>query len=106
MIQEFQSTVPDPSRVGNVLRAQFIHASEQTVIGSRCFAFDAEELERYLKEEMRWWRGERPAKGVEIEEAYKCRMCEFAEECTWRKDKIGEAIGRHRERKTGRSSSG
>lgn len=99
MVQEFQRTVPDPSCVGKVLCAEFVHAREQVVLGSKCFAFDEEELQQYVADEMQWWKGERSAKGVEIEEAYKCRMCEFAEECTWRKEKIEEAVGRHRQRR-------
>lgn len=97
MIQEFASTIPSPDSIGHVLRAQFIHATDGVVIGNQCFVFDAAKLEQYVKDELRWWKGERPAKGVEIEEAYKCRICEFAESCSWRKHKIEEAIGKHRD---------
>lgn len=99
MIQEFGKTVSSPDDISDLLTAQFIHAKEQVVLGSKCFAFNEEDLRRYLQEEMRWWKGKRPAKGVEIEEAYKCQICEFADECTWRKEKIEEAVGRHRERR-------
>jgi exonuclease V len=33
---------------------------------------------------MEWWHGERQATGVDIEEAFKCRSCEFASDCSWR----------------------
>ena len=40
---------------------------------------------------MQWWRGDRPAQGVEIEEAFKCRSCDFADDCEWRLKKVDEA---------------
>lgn len=99
MMQEFAQTVSSPNSVGEILCARFVSANDEGVLGSRCFAFDSVQLERYVNSEMEWWRGERPAKGVEVEEAYKCQICEFADECTWRKEKIDEAINRHRQRR-------
>jgi len=51
-----------------------------------------------VDDEMNWWRGKREARGVDIQEAYKCGYCEFADECTWRKTKIEEATETHRTR--------
>ncbi len=55
-------------------------------------------ISEYVDEEMRWWKGEREARGVEVEEAYKCRSCEFAEGCGWRREKVEEAVRAVRER--------
>lgn len=99
MVQEYMATVTSDDMVSELLCARFVQASDGEVIGSKCFSFDQEALARYVRREMQWWKGERPAEGVDVEEAYKCRICEFAEECTWRKDKIEEAVGRHRERR-------
>ncbi|KAF2101967.1 hypothetical protein NA57DRAFT_34144, partial [Rhizodiscina lignyota] len=105
MIQEFVRTIPSADCIGEVLRAEFILARDQSVLGSKCFAYDEDALTKYVQDEMKWWRGERKPRGVEVEEAYKCRVCEFAEDCTWRKEKMEEAIGRQRERR-GRLSTG
>ncbi|KAK4995694.1 hypothetical protein LTR66_004535 [Elasticomyces elasticus] len=108
MMQEFQKTLPSPPStspnltpaihpaIGSVLRAEFRTSTDGRIIGSRTFAYDPDVLDRYLQAEMAWWKGEREAKGVEIEEAYKCRICEFADGCTWREQKIEEATKKAR----------
>jgi exonuclease V len=54
---------------------------------------------------MDWWKGKRETKGVDIEEAFKCRICEFADGCTWRATKIEEGLQKARLRKEGRKKS-
>jgi exonuclease V len=54
---------------------------------------------------MAWWKGAREAKGVEIEEAFKCRICDFAESCTWRKTKVEEAVEKSRLRREGKAKA-
>ncbi|KAL9027399.1 MAG: hypothetical protein Q9196_004064 [Gyalolechia fulgens] len=104
MMREFHATFPQGEKsIGNVLQAEYRNASDGLVMGSRAFLYDQTTLETYVEDELKWWRGERPAVGVCIEEAYKCGSCEFAEECGWRKGKIEEArekmrMGRERRR--------
>ena len=71
------------------------------IIGSNVFYIDDAVLERYLVEDMEWWQGRREPRGVAIEEAYKCRSCEFAETCGWRKDQELE-LARRARKKAGR----
>ncbi len=99
MIQEFSRTIPTSHGVGAILRVEFRSQQDGTVLGSRCFTMDEKILEAYVNDEMKWWRGEREAKGVEIEEAFKCRVCEFAEGCRWRQGKIEEAAEKARLRR-------
>jgi exonuclease V len=66
------------------------------LIGRRSFAYDAAKIDAYIGEEMRWWRGERETRGVKVEEAYKCRICEFAEGCVWRATKVVEGFRKAR----------
>ncbi|KAL0254818.1 hypothetical protein SLS55_009342 [Diplodia seriata] len=105
MIQEFRKTISGPNAVGQVLRAEFRHQQTGDILGSKTLVYEEGTLDSYLAEEMRWWRGERKAKGVDIEEAFKCRICEFAEECEWRKDKVEEATANHRRKRGNRSKS-
>jgi exonuclease V len=105
MIYEFSQAISGSSALGKVLRAEFRYSETGEILGNKVFAYDAKILRDYLTDEMSWWKGERQARGVDIEEAFKCRICEFSEECTWRKEKIEEAMMKHRLRATARTKS-
>jgi exonuclease V len=97
MISEFQLTFPNGTdSLGSILKAEYRSRNAGEVIGSKTFKMDEGELTRYIEDEMRWWKGEREAKGVAVEEAYKCRSCEFAEGCEWRIGKVEEALTKSR----------
>lgn len=53
-------------------------------------SFDEKWLEMELGKLLSYWKGERPTTGVEIEEAWKCLRCDFADICTWRMKKEEE----------------
>lgn len=113
MISEYSRTIPfddhsskGTNPIGDVLRAEYRTSKTGEVIGTKTFAYDDQVLELYLKEKMAWWRGERLPAGVDIEEAFKCRICEFAERCTWRKEKVEEGLQKARLRRAGRKKSG
>ncbi|OCL04793.1 hypothetical protein AOQ84DRAFT_345751 [Glonium stellatum] len=105
MIHEFSRAISSPSALGRVLKAEFRHSNTGEIIGNKTFAYDANILREYLIDEISWWKGERQARGVDVEEAFKCRMCEFSEECIWRKEKVEEAIIKNRLRATTRAKS-
>ncbi|KAG0649426.1 Exonuclease V [Hyphodiscus hymeniophilus] len=92
MISEFQISLPDgAASLGNILKAEYRSRDTGEVVGSKTFAMDDRELENYVEKEMQWWRGEREAQGVVVEEAFKCRSCDFADDCEWRLKKVEEA---------------
>lgn len=92
MISEFETVLPHgTASLGNILRAEYRKNDTGEIMGSKTFAMDAAVLESYINREMQWWRGEREPQGVVIEEAFKCRSCEFADDCEWRLRKIEEA---------------
>jgi len=92
MITEFQLTLPDgAASLGNVLKAEYRSRDDGEVLGSKTFAMDDLDLSTYINREMEWWKGERQAEGVAVEEAFKCRSCEFADSCEWRIKKVEEA---------------
>lgn len=114
MVAEFARTIPNPkppsakltsSSISPLLVAEYRSARNGTLIGKKPFAYTEDALETYLKDEMQWWRGERPTKGVDIEDAFKCRICEFAEGCSWRQGKLEEATRKSRLRQEGRRKS-
>lgn len=104
LITEMQLTIP-PSTLSPILRAEFRYSKSGDVIGSELVVYEADVIEQYVKDEMAWWKGKREAKGVEIEEAFKCRICDFAEGCTWRQKKVDEAVEKSRLRRSGRETS-
>ncbi|PVH94249.1 hypothetical protein DM02DRAFT_539876 [Periconia macrospinosa] len=93
MIHEFQQIATSFS---DILRVEFRYSKTSHVIGSEFIVYDPEVVDAYSEDEIKWWEGNREAKGVEIEEAFKCRICDFAEVCTWRKAKIEEATEKNR----------
>jgi exonuclease V len=101
MITEFQHAMP---AISDILRVEFRYSRTGEVIGSELTVYDPGTVDAYSKDEIEWWNGSREAKGVEIEEAFKCRICDFAEECTWRKTKIEEATEKHRLKRKVRKS--
>lgn len=101
MMQEFVRTFSAGARsIGNVLKAEYRTPTDGAILGNKTFLYDDTIMQEYLDSEMRWWKGERAAEGVCVEEAYKCRTCDFFDECSWRRNKIEEATLKMRERKS------
>lgn len=91
--------------IGSVVSVEYRLRGEGSLIGTVCLAVDGKVLTQYLDGYMEWWKGERSARGVDIEEAYKCSYCEFAEICSWRKEMDMGFLMRARERTTARVPS-
>lgn len=93
MIEEFGKTLPNGARsISNVLKTEFRSSKDSTIVGVKTFPYLDHVIEGYIREEMAWWKGDRAAKGVNVEEAFKCRICEFAEDCSWRIGKVNDAV--------------
>lgn len=104
LVTELHTTLP-PTSLSPILRAEFRYAKTGDVIGSELMVYDETIIDKFITEEMAWWRGLREAKGVEVEEAFKCRICNFADDCTWRNTKIEEATEKNRLRRQAREKS-
>jgi exonuclease V len=104
LVTEMQETFPRGS-LSPILRAEFRYAKTGDVLGSRLTVYEPEVIDAYVGSEMAWWKGAREAKGVEIEEAFKCQICDFAESCTWRKTKVEEAVEKSRLRREGKAKA-
>lgn len=101
---ELRETFPHGSAsIGDLLCVEYHHRDTERICGYNTFHNDPEALEGFIKANLQWWRGEREPDGVCIEETYKCRWCEFAETCQWRKDKEVEFLNN---RRRGRPSVG
>ncbi|KZM26136.1 single-stranded DNA 5'-3' exodeoxyribonuclease [Ascochyta rabiei] len=104
LVTEMQLAIP-PFSLSSILRAEFHYSKTGDVIGSELTVYDTSVIEKYIEEEMAWWKGAREAKGVEVEEAFKCRICDFADSCTWRQKKVDEAVEKSRLRRMEREKS-
>jgi exonuclease V len=93
MIVEFQNTF-DIYSLMPILSASFKYQADGSHLGVKSFVHDEAHLDKYIGHVLKWWKGERPANGVDIEDAFKCRICEFAEGCEWRKEKEDEIKAR------------
>ncbi|QSS60124.1 defects in morphology protein 1 [Histoplasma capsulatum] len=106
-----EDTPPFPTLLSPVLTATYIAPpsspdESMQYIGSRSFLFNPSSLYSYLTDEMHWWRGHRQPRGVPIMEAWKCRICEFQEECTWRREMEGKMAVNKRRKREGEEANG
>lgn len=114
MMAEFALTIPIPlppspavrSSLSNLLAVEYRSGSSGEVLGRKTFTHDDAALDAYVRDEVGWWRGSRATRGVDVEDAFKCRFCEFAEGCSWREERVEEAVRKARLRggKGGRRS--
>ncbi|KAL8709404.1 MAG: hypothetical protein Q9220_005787 [cf. Caloplaca sp. 1 TL-2023] len=109
MLSHLKLTFPhSDSSISHVLCASYRSSSTGSIMGNKTFLSDAKVLDHFLDEGLRWWRGQREAQGVVLEEAWKCGGCEFSEGCKWRVGRVEEArervrLGREREMRGGGS---
>jgi exonuclease V len=97
--EEVKLALPeDADSLGNMLRVLYIYRDDGREIGHYDFPVSNIVLDDYLSTYMEWWKGERKAVGVDIEEAFKCRTCEFAEVCTWRQNMDDERVRKVQQR--------
>lgn len=82
--------------LGDVLKVEYRSPEQGEIRGIKTFLFNRELIQEYISTVLQWWTGEREPAGVIVEEAYKCRSCDFAADCTWRLDKEAEARDRYR----------
>ncbi|KAM0439050.1 hypothetical protein ACHAQK_006537 [Fusarium lateritium] len=103
--RELELTFPEGEHsLGHMLRVQYVHRSDGREIDLHDFPVSRQALETYLANYMEWWKGRRNAKGVDIEEAFKCRTCEFASDCSWRQSMDDERLQRARAQQKMRAS--
>ncbi|KAI6759390.1 hypothetical protein HG530_010070 [Fusarium avenaceum] len=108
--RELELTFPEGEHsLGHMLRVQYVHRSDGREIDRHDFPVSRRALETYLTNYMEWWKGKRNAKGVDIEEAFKCRTCEFVSDCSWRQSmddgQLQKARTKQKMRVTRRASS-
>ena len=69
---------------------EYCHQADASTIALVDADYDERWLETRLLHAARYWRGEREAVGVDVEEAWKCGRCEFSDVCEWRRRRADE----------------
>lgn len=60
--------------IGCEMGVSYRHQVDGSMIGFKTLEYDEAMLNRHLEEVMKWWKGERGTTGVDIEEAWKCKL--------------------------------
>jgi len=101
-----------PTRLSSLLTARYVSATRESadgepeLLGSKSIIFNPNFLKSYLYDALAFWRGERDPKGVEVRDAWKCRICEFRDECSWIHERDQLAISEAEERRRMREVAG
>ena len=98
--EEIAASFPEKElSVGPMLHVQYVHRTDGRQLDLHDFPVHDAALQQYLDRYMQWWYGKRPANGVDIEEAFKCRTCEHASICTWREDLDEQLVKKAKQKK-------
>uniref|UniRef100_A0A672R2M6 Exonuclease V-like n=1 Tax=Sinocyclocheilus grahami TaxID=75366 RepID=A0A672R2M6_SINGR len=72
----------------DLLQIEYYHQGSNGAIGTRVAPFDEAQLRAELQGHLAYWRGQREPKGVDIEEAWKCKSCLYEQTCNWTKNRL------------------
>ena len=74
----------------NTLLVQYIYQKDGSVIGIEPVLYDESWTDKMVRSAIGYWKGERSAMGVDIEDSWKCNSCQFNDVCVWRKRQVIE----------------
>ncbi|XP_067306735.1 exonuclease V isoform X1 [Pseudorasbora parva] len=67
----------------DLLQLEYYHQGSSGPIGTRVAPYNEAQLRAELQHYLAYWTGQREPKGVDIEEAWKCRSCLYEQTCDW-----------------------
>jgi len=95
LLIKFATQMPTITTHGSI---EYILQSDTTWKQRKEFKRDETQLKQLLIDKLEpYWMGEREPVGVDIEDAYKCGMCDYVDICSWREEKAKE-ISRKKQR--------
>jgi exonuclease V len=96
---EYLLTFPmGEASLGGLLKAEYRNPDDGAIRGMKTFVYERDLIVEYVVQVLQWWHGEREPAGVVEQEAYKCRNCDFNDDCAWRVEQEGRATERVREK--------
>ncbi|OAP63153.1 hypothetical protein AYL99_02380 [Fonsecaea erecta] len=100
-----------PTRLSPILTARYLstnykHRSnangaaeaQSHIIGSKSVLFNPSFFTSSLYSALAFWKREREPRGVEVVDAWKCRICDFRNDCVWIKERDENMVREARER--------
>ena len=94
------------TRLSPVLTATYLSSKTSEFLGSKSMLFNSSLLKDYLEDNLSWWHGDRAARGVQLQEAWKCRTCDFRDDCSWIHERDAAAVAEAQARKKMREVAG
>ncbi|XP_038615602.1 exonuclease V [Tachyglossus aculeatus] len=73
------------------LQLKYSHQESGAALGAELVAFEERQVRARARDCVAYWKGQREPRGVDVEEAWKCRTCDYTEVCEWRRR--GGAVG-------------
>ncbi|KAJ6657864.1 hypothetical protein lerEdw1_001784 [Lerista edwardsae] len=73
------------------LQIEYIHQETSALLGKELLAYNKDTMSFKLQYFLAYWKGQRDPKGVDIEDAWKCRYCVYSDICDWRLQKSPES---------------
>ena len=86
LLKERMSAVPLITQ----LLIEYCYQEDKSTIAVETCEYKDDWLREKYGDCVRYWRGEREVRGVDIEDAWKCQKCDFADVCDWRERKANE----------------
>ena len=68
----------------STMLVQYEHQSTSEEIGMEVVEYNGAWARAELQASMEYWSGDRPAKGVDVEDSWKCWSCQYKDVCVWR----------------------
>ncbi|XP_073472811.1 exonuclease V [Aquarana catesbeiana] len=66
------------------LKLEYCYQGDGTLLGCDMVNFKEESVMEQVTFYLSFWKGQREIQGVDIEDAWKCRMCDYSNICKWR----------------------
>lgn len=71
------------------LQIEYIHQGTSALLSKELLTYNKDAMSFKLQYFLAFWKGQRDPKGVDIEDAWKCRRCAYSDICNWRLQKVG-----------------
>nr|XP_025963375.1 exonuclease V [Dromaius novaehollandiae] len=82
------------------LKINYNHQESNILLGTDIVLYEEKKVREKAQYYLAYWKGQREAQGVDIEEAWKCQFCDYSEICDWRRTRAEMPLQRSGPKKT------